>query len=99
MIHILKTHARFFKAVWEHRKRFELRRDDRSPPFGVYDYLDLQEVDDSFVPPRPTGRWCRVQVLYVARDLPAHFGLSPGFCILSITHPLETWVVPAGERP
>lgn len=91
MIFELKTHARFFQAVLDHKKRFELRRDDQSPPFGVHDYLHLQEVDETHVPHRPTGRWCRVQVLYIARDLPPQFGLGAGFCILSITTPLECW--------
>ena len=39
MIHALKTLPEYFEAVWENKKTFELRKNDRD--FKVGDYLAL----------------------------------------------------------
>lgn len=41
MIHALKTLPEYFEAVWENKKTFELRKNDRD--FKVGDYLAFNE--------------------------------------------------------
>lgn len=92
--HNLKIHPQYFQEVWDDRKNFELRLNDRG--FQVGDILHLQEWDPNGVAPedpldhdtRYTGRTAVRMITYI---LPwnAAFGgaLSAGFCILSIKPP------------
>lgn len=75
--HELKTWVEFFGAVADHRKRFELRRDDRG--FNVGDELWLREWYPGL---GYTGRELRKRVSYIFRG--GQFGLEPGFVIMSI---------------
>ena len=59
--HTLKTWPRFFSAVWDRRKRFEIRRDDRD--FAVGDHLYLHEYEH--LAERYTGRLIVAEVLSV----------------------------------
>lgn len=77
MIHDLKCWPKFYDAILNGTKTFELRADDRSPPFEVGDELVLREYE----PPAYTGRAARAVVTYVLRGFP---GLASGFCILGI---------------
>ena len=43
MLHELKTWPEFFQMVCEGVKTFEVRRDDRTPPYAVGDVLRLRE--------------------------------------------------------
>ena len=73
--HDLKTWPKHFQDVWDRRKCFELRKDDRQ--FEVGDVVDLREYDpdaDSY-----SGRFVHSVVSCVLRDFP---GLQPGYCIL-----------------
>lgn len=85
--HELKTWPEFFQDVWDGRKTFEIREDDRD--YCVGDLLVLKEWD----PARKcfTGSAVCVKVRYVFRghDYPG-FGLVPGYCILGISRLLTT---------
>jgi hypothetical protein len=78
-VHRLKVHPEPFAAAKAGRKRFEFRRDDRSPPFAVDDVLELAEWD----PEREafTGEELEAGVSYVLRDA---FGVPPGYAVLSL---------------
>ena len=100
--HELKTWPQFFNATRNGEKRFELRRNDRIPPFQVGDQLLLKEWN----PPKPgethfdddfhyTGRELLVRVDYImtAAEVDTIMGLRPpskgevGECvIMSISH-------------
>ena len=43
----LKCWARFFDAVRDGRKTFELRKDDRVPQYAVGDVLEIERVPDA----------------------------------------------------
>lgn len=80
--HDLKTWPRHFQQVLSGAKRFEFRRDDRSPRFGVEDLLVLREWDPETE--AYTGRQIQAVVTHVLRDgdvLPASLD---GYCIMSI---------------
>ena len=59
MIHALKTLPKYFEAVLENRKTFELRKNDRD--FKVGDYLALNEWNGEIY----TGRALLVKVTYI----------------------------------
>ena len=75
--HELKTWPEYFEAVWDGRKAFEIRKNDRN--FQVGDWLILREwgpITDY------SGREIYAEVTYV---LPGgKFGIEPGLCVLSI---------------
>lgn len=80
--HRLKTWPEFFRKVWDGKKTFELRKDDRD--FRVGDRLILAEHDPrSPVPDSYSGRWIAARISDIVRDVP-EFGLMPGFAILSL---------------
>lgn len=78
--HVLKTWPGAFRAVWERRKRFEIRKDDRG--YAVGDILELREY--SAEQERYTGKFVRVRVDYILRDCP-QWGLSADYCVMSIS--------------
>lgn len=81
--HRLKINSRFFKEVYDLKKNFEIRFDDRQ--FKVGDYLILQEITEtpegSF---EYTGGEIVATISYILRaeDFPA--GLKEEYVILSI---------------
>lgn len=94
-VHELKIAPRWFDAVLDGSKTFEIRNDDRG--FRVGDGLRLREydrdrtVDIEAESERPirildgyTGRECRATVLSVLRYEDFPMGLQPGYAILSI---------------
>jgi len=75
----LKTLPRFFNAVLEGEKTFEVRRED-DKTFSVGDILYLREyLDDEDV---FTGRGITVEVRYIMRE--SKFGVTPGFCVMAV---------------
>lgn len=71
-----KILPKFFFAVEEGQKNFELRKDEDNIQVG--DILALCEWDgDSY-----TGRVAIREVKYVLRNAP-EYGLKPGYCIIS----------------
>ena len=75
-IHELKTNDFYFKQVFEGRKHFELRKDDRD--FDKLDVLHLREIDKDL---EYTGRECLARVTSILKN---YQGLEKGFCIMSI---------------
>ena len=73
--HELKILPEFFQAVYEDRKRFELRKDDRS--FEVGDIIILREWDgENF-----TWRFFQSDIKYILRNC-EQYGLKQGYCII-----------------
>lgn len=77
MTHYLKTWPVFFKAVWDLKKTFELRKNDRN--FKVGDRLQLQEYDPTTK--TYSGRFSVVNVTYVLNANQVD-GLDPDYCII-----------------
>lgn len=82
--HELKILPEFFKAVWDGRKRAELRKNDRD--YQVGDILALREWDGE----RYTGSAIAVRITDILQDVP-EYGLAEGYCILSIRPLSEEW--------
>lgn len=82
MTHKLKILPEYFQAVWDNKKRFELRKDDRA--YKVGDLLYLREFDGE----KYTGSELLVKVTHILRDCP-EYGLENGYCIMSISHSLS----------
>ena len=61
--HYLKTVSPFFMDIYDEKKTFEVRRNDRN--FQIGDVLHLQE----FIPPETyTGREIRADITYILDD-------------------------------
>ena len=85
--HSLKCHPGPFDAIVSGVKTFEYRENDRD--FMVGDTLELSEFDPSLVKdadtygdPRYTGAVEYVRVTYIIHG--PRFGISVGFCVMSI---------------
>lgn len=76
-IHYRKIRSCFFVDVKENRKLFEIRKEDREPPFEVGDILILIEIDDDG---DTTGRILKTVIEYIYRG---EFCL-PEYCVMSI---------------
>lgn len=75
-IHELKTIQPHFDALWEGRKTFELRRNDRA--FQVGDILRLMEWREGYY----TGREFKCRITYI---LPKYEdAIMPNYCIMSL---------------
>lgn len=66
MIHELKTWPEYFEKVWDAKKPFEIRENDRG--FAVGDVLRLLEFDPEKL--EYSGRSIDATITYVGRDLP-----------------------------
>jgi hypothetical protein len=92
--HTLKCWSEYFIEIFEGRKTFELRKDDRN--YKVGDTLILEEGDiqhDDFV---RTGRTVKATITYIIKDAVV-FGLQKGYCILSLSTPSLNMLLPVGE--
>jgi hypothetical protein len=84
VFHDLKSWPDYFQPIWDGRKRFDMRRDDR--PFKPGDTVRLRE----YLPESQayTGRVLVADIAYVQRP---HKGcpvlVSAGFVILSLASP------------
>ena len=76
MRHELKIKPEYFQAVWDGKKKAELRKDDRD--YHVGDVLILREWNGE----EYTDSWIAVRVTHILRDC-AEYGLADGYCILS----------------
>lgn len=77
--HELKISPRFFQAVWDGIKPFEIRKDDRDYQRG--DILILREWDGA----KYTGSALCVQITYILQDA-QEYGLMDGYVVLGIRH-------------
>jgi ParB family transcriptional regulator, chromosome partitioning protein len=77
MEHELKTKKPYFDDVWEGRKTFEIRNNDRD--FKIGDTLKLWETDDVGY----TGRLIKADVKHILSHA-IEYGLMTGFVIMSI---------------
>ena len=75
--HELKILPQYFQEVWDGKKTFELRKDDRN--YAVGDKLVLREYSNG----KYTGSAIEVVVTHILRNCP-EYGLANGYCILSI---------------
>jgi hypothetical protein len=81
-LHPLKTHPEPFKAIWDGRKRFDFRKNDRG--FQVGDTLKLFEYDPDS--DSESGRFVFCDVTYV---IEGQFGVPHGYCVMSLSEPLR----------
>ncbi len=79
MIHVLKTWPEVFRDVWDAKKTFEFRKDDRG--FRVGDTLTLREWNPEIE--AYTGYSLDVYVSYLLRG--GQFGLPEGYVIMQIS--------------
>ena len=78
--HKLKCIDPFYSQVVDGVKRFELRKDDRG--FEVGDNLELRLYDPTTSKENKKG-YIVAEISYILRDAP-EYGLTPGYCILSL---------------
>ena len=88
MLHELKIEPYFYASVIAGEKRFEIRKDDRSPRFSVGDRLRLREhaPENYFAhdpSPHYTGHECTVRVTFRT-----DFEQKTGYVVLGITDPI-----------
>lgn len=79
MIHELKTESKYFNAVCEGKKKFEVRKDDR--PFNVGDTLKLIEYKNGHL----QYAECHVTITYIlGRSKDEKKYVPEGYVILGI---------------
>lgn len=78
MVHELKTLPKYFKAVKEGEKTFEVRKDDRD--FQVEDYVNLKEWNGEY-----TGDSMIRQITYIlGRENDEKIYVAKGYVILGL---------------
>ena len=79
MNHELKCWPSFFQAVWDGRKTFEIRKDDRG--FQAEDTVTLLEYEPGTWPKNPglTGRKIGARIGYVTA-----YEQKPGYCVFAL---------------
>lgn len=75
--HQLKTWPLYFRSIWQGKKQFEIRKNDRG--FAVGDILHLREWGPGAGD--YTGRWIGAQVTYMIQG---EFGLPDDVSVMSI---------------
>ena len=75
--HELKIKPEYFLPVFNRRKNFELRKNDRG--FQVGDEIVFKEFDGQ----KYTGGFVSRTITYVLKDCP-EYGLQDGYCILGL---------------
>lgn len=78
--HWLKAHTGYYLDVESGIKLFDVRIDDRKPPYKIGDILHLQEYTGN----EYTGRECTRTITYVLRD---NKYCKDGFCIIGLSSP------------
>ncbi len=76
--HNLKTWIEYFTQVWDGKKNFEVRKNDRN--FKVGDTLILREWDN--VENNYTGRYMYRKIKYILNG--GQFGIEEGYVVISI---------------
>lgn len=85
----VKCWPEFFEALWDGRKRFEVRKNDRDYQLG--DVLQIRE----WRPPsegdpegHDTGRVVETRIGYILRG--GQFGIDPDYCVIGFAAPNNT---------
>lgn len=78
--HRLKVDRKYWPALVDGRKTFEVRRNDRD--FQAGDVLELTPFDPSAPPGPPATELWTVEVSYVLHTFPE--GLQPGYVVLGL---------------
>lgn len=91
-VHDLKTWPEYFAAIWDGRKTFEVRRNDRN--FRAGDVIALHEWEPK--KGRFTGRQARGRITYVLAG--GDFGVDAEHCVLAVSIHRREQREPAGGR-
>jgi hypothetical protein len=78
--HELKSWPEYFGPISHCIKNFDLRKDDRTPPYEVGDVVVFEEFRSGVG--EYTGATATRRIIYILRNFD---GLMPGYCILGIT--------------
>lgn len=79
-VHELKTIARYYDAVVEGRKTFEVRLNDRA--FQTGDIVRLIKVDDKGFFTRDPPYSVEYRITYLLQG--GQFGIEPRYCVLGL---------------
>jgi hypothetical protein len=79
-VHELKTLARYYDAVVDGRKTFEVRLNDRA--FQTGDILRLIKTDDGGMVTRNPPLCIEKRITYILRG--GQFGIEPRYCVLGL---------------
>lgn len=74
----LKTWVESFQAIWDGRKKYEVRKADRD--FKLWNVVWLREWDEK--KQKYTGREIAANIVYVTE--PGSFGLSKDVCVFGV---------------
>ena len=74
--HELKTETKYYQAIEQRLKMFEVRKNDRD--FKVDDILDLREICGNV----PTGRSIKFGIAYILEG--GQFGIDKGYCVMQL---------------
>jgi len=86
-VHTLKCLPSYFQAIWDGRKTFEVRRDDRGFEAGhtlcLREYMPYMDNGGVSRLPTYTGRVIMVKVTYVLWH-DDHQGIGMGHCVMAL---------------
>lgn len=87
--HKLKTDAQVFQEVWDGKKQYEIRFDDRNFQVGDTFYLfETKYSGEEMKNGRPLIYTGRVVCQRIVHKLVGGYGIWPGWCILGMS---ELW--------
>ena len=82
--HQIKTHSEYFQQVWDRKKLFEIRKDDRNYEVGdTLTLLDYNPETNTY-----NRRTISAEISYKLNG--GNFGIENGFCALSMSK-LANW--------
>lgn len=80
-VHTLKTWPALFEAVWEGRKPFEVRKNDRAFQTGdTVILVETRENGSSYVP--AYARRIQARITFLLQG--GQFGVEPTYCVLGL---------------
>lgn len=80
VVHDLKTVDRYFDAVADGRKTFEVRLNDRA--FQTGDIVRLRKVNDKGFYADYISAWIERRITYILQG--GQFGIEPRYCVLGL---------------
>ena len=92
MTHELKTHRQYFNEIWDRKKLFEVRFDDRNYQIGdTVRLLDYDPDTNTF-----SDKTIRADISYKLEG--GHFGVEKGYCVLSLSQ-ISNWRIDEFGQP